>query len=438
MNHSHPLLKGTLILTFSGFLCRFAGFFYRIFLSNAIGAQAMGIYQLTFPVYSFCAALCVSGIQTSIMRCSASWLALEKKESASFAFACGSLVSLVLSLAVSLLVFLRAEDIGRLFLEEPRTVPLLRLLVLAFPLSAFHSCTAGYYYGRSQAKIPAILQIWEQVFRISVGVASFYLLTFETPSQKAVTAVLGILAGEAASCAASLFFLSKSFRPSEAFRGTKEQKLPVLREIVTLSLPLTANKVCLTLLHAVENVLIPRQLRLFGLSVSDSLSLFGIFSGMALPILLFPSTVTNSAAVMLLPSVAGKQAKKEAQSLSKTIRSTAAVCLALGCGCFLLFFAAGPFLGRLLFQNESAGQFLRTLSFACPFLYLNGTLLSILNGLGKTGKTFLHNLAALSIRILFAFFAIPAFGMKGYLWGLLAGELTLTALNLWGLRKEVL
>lgn len=67
------------------------------------------------------------------------------------------------------------------------------------------------------------------------------------------------------------------------------------------------------------------------------------------------------------------------------------------------------------------------LSFLCPFLYLNTTLLSILNGLGKTGQTFLFNMLSLLIRMAFVFFVIPVQGIPGYFFGMLAGQLFLTA-----------
>lgn len=54
MKHMHILVKGTLILTLSGFLTKIIGFIYRIFLSHTIGAQGMGIYQLIFPVQALC------------------------------------------------------------------------------------------------------------------------------------------------------------------------------------------------------------------------------------------------------------------------------------------------------------------------------------------------------------------------------------------------
>ncbi|MEF2734897.1 MAG: oligosaccharide flippase family protein, partial [Blautia sp.] len=59
MNNRQLLLKGTLVLTLSGFLTKIMGFIYRIFLSQAIGARGMGIYQLIFPIQTLCFALSV-------------------------------------------------------------------------------------------------------------------------------------------------------------------------------------------------------------------------------------------------------------------------------------------------------------------------------------------------------------------------------------------
>ncbi len=68
MSEKHIILKGAFILTAVGFINRIIGFFYRIFLSQAIGAEGMGIYQLIFPVYAMTFSLAVSGIQTSISK----------------------------------------------------------------------------------------------------------------------------------------------------------------------------------------------------------------------------------------------------------------------------------------------------------------------------------------------------------------------------------
>ena len=100
------------------------------------------------------------------------------------------------------------------------------------------------------------------------------------------------------------------------------------------------------------------------------------------------------------------------------------------------FFFFGPWLGRFLFQNEEVGVFLRILSFLSPFLYLETILGSILNGLGKTSLVFFQNLAGDVIRILAILFLVPVFGIRGYLYGILASELTIMTMALLFLHRE--
>ena len=79
MRKRNPLVIGALILTVSGLLTRFIGFFYRIFLTRVIGAEGMGIYQLIFPVYGIFFSLCCGPIQTAISRYVAAETAKKEK-----------------------------------------------------------------------------------------------------------------------------------------------------------------------------------------------------------------------------------------------------------------------------------------------------------------------------------------------------------------------
>ena len=60
--------------------------------------------------------------------------------------------------------------------------------------------------------------------------------------------------------------------------------------------------------------------------------------------------------------------------------------------------------------------------------YTNTALMSAINGLGKTLFTFLINVTGLLVRISGVFLAIPRFGIRGYLWGLLASQFVVTGL----------
>ena len=63
---THPILSGAILLTLSGFVSRILGFFYRMYLSQQIGAEGMGVYQLIFPVFGVCFSLCCGSAQFSV------------------------------------------------------------------------------------------------------------------------------------------------------------------------------------------------------------------------------------------------------------------------------------------------------------------------------------------------------------------------------------
>lgn len=168
--------------------------------------------------------------------------------------------------------------------------------------------------------------------------------------------------------------------------------------------------------------MIPGQLRQFGYSASESLSVYGVLTGMALPMVLFPSVLTNSVSVLLLPAIAEAQEKRDRKYILNTVKKACLYCILLGLACTLCFLLLGKWMGRTLFGNELAGTFIVILGWICPFLYLSTTLHSILNGLGKTTSTFLLNVLGLGVRIGFVVYAIPMVGIKGYLWGILISQ----------------
>jgi len=152
---------------------------------------------------------------------------------------------------------------------------------------------------------------------------------------------------------------------------------------------------------------------------------------------MFPSAITNSMAVLLLPTVAEAQADGKQARIAQTISISLRYSLYMGILCIGVFTLFGKELGTSVFHDESSGSFMQILAWLCPFLYLATTLGSILNGLGKTSTTFLQNITALLLRLAFVLFGIPRLGITAYLWGMLASELLLAFLHLLSLRKIV-
>lgn len=427
----NPLFLGTLLLTGTGILVRIIGFFYRIYLSRTIGAEGMGLYQLIFPAYNVCYALCCSSVQTAVSRFVAIETAKKSGSRAKNYLTAGMFLSLFVSLSLAAALYQGSALIAAKFLLEPRCEALLPLLALALPFNAVHACAYGYYYGRKKAEVPALSQLFEQLVRVLVVVALCENSRLQGGEPSVVFAIAGLVLGEIAAllfslvCLARLLSAEKEACAPSPFSGL----LPHTGLLLKLYLPLCANRLTINLLQSVEAVLIPGSLQLFGLSASDSLSLYGVFTGMALPFILFPTAVTNSLAVMLLPDIAEAHERGDRARISKTAGITVRYCLYIGILFTGIFFCFGPDMGQILFGNAEAGRFIAILAWLCPFLYLSGTISSILNGLGKAGNVFLHSLGGLSLRLAFVVFGIPRFGISAYLYGTLASELLITALH---------
>lgn len=415
-------LKGTLILTIAGLLSRFLGFFYKIFLAQALGAEGMGIYQLIFPVFSVCHALTTSGMETAISR----YTAFARKEEKDSWLYAGLFLSFAAAALTGFVLWTQAPLIAGRLLHESRCEPLLRILAAAVPLSAIHSCFAGAYLGRKKTGIPAAAQLFEQLIRIG---SVWLLCSIRIQQGRAVTpslAVFGLLAGEAGS---ALFMLTFAGGGRGSLLRPKEN-LGKCRSLLRMALPLTGSRLSLTVLQSAEAVLIPLSLQKSGLTTAEALSMYGILTGMALSFLMFPNAVTASISAMLLPVISEEQAKGNTRSISATIEYTIQFGLVIGTLCMGIFLHFGDRLGMILFHEQLAGEFLVTLSWICPVLYLTGNLNSILHGLGKTSVTFFNQLAAILVRILFLVGFVPIYGIQGVLWGLLASQLLLCLLGI--------
>ena len=423
-------LKGTLILTCTGLLCRLAGFFYRIFLSHTIGAQGVGIYQLSLPLSALLLAMTAFGMQAVISRGCASLQALGKDQQAKDTFLLGTGICMFLSVGISFILYKNAVFIAVRILKEPATLPLICLMSFCFPLSALHTCVSSYYYSMKQALTPSCIQLFEQAVRIGSSYLVYLILLSEKKPATPLLAGIGALCGEIAACLSSLLTLGIHFQKTSYKIRFIHKPFASICRLFWESVPHTLNKVLLTLLGSIEVVLIPGQLQAYGLSRTDALGVYGVFTGMTLPLLLFPSALTTSAAVMLMPSIVQLQALGNRKRISYVVRSSCMGCLFLGCICALFFLFFGHFAGVFLFNSITAGNYITSLAFICPFLYMNTAMVSILNGLGKASRCLFHNMSGALLRILFVIFAIPAMGIRGYFYGMLSGELLLSLLHL--------
>lgn len=430
------LIKGTVVLTLAGLATRVIGFFYRIFLSNVMGAEVLGIYQLIFPVYMICFTVFASGIQTAISSLVANELGQKHYKNVTKVLKTGIIMSLIVSIVLALLTFQYSELIAETIIKEPACASSLKILAYAYPFCGATACINGYYYGLKKAGVPATTQLIEQIVRV---IFVYMIASYAGKGNLMVTselAVLGVVVGEIASHLYNISSLYFTRTPRELFKLSKTtQALPpeikgnITSQLLKMCLPLTGNRLLISILHSAEAILIPNMLKKFGLSSTDALSIYGILNGMAIPFIMFPSAVTNSLSVLLMPTISEAQSVRNEEMIKRTTAISIKYSMLIGILSAGIFIYFGKELGNLVFHNELAGSLLMTLAWLCPFLYITTTLSSIINGLGLAHLTFMNSVIGLSVRILLILYLIPAQGMKGYLISLLISQLVITCFD---------
>ncbi len=421
------VITGTLYLSAAGVITRFMGFLYKIWLGNLIGPEELGIYQLVFPVFAICLSICGAPFQTAVSKFTAEYQEHHPQKAG-----CYLKLSLFLSLTLAFLcagfLMLFREQVATYFLLNNRCTRLLPYIAVSIPLSAVHNCVTGWYYGQKKTVIPAAANLIEQSTRI---LFVFFLL--HTSLEFTVIQVVWALAvGELTSAlvtSVSCFFCSHKQKSANSHHTPISQR-KILLEILFLIWPLIANRLVMSVLQSVESIMIPSRLILYGYSESTALSMYGALTGMALSFIMFPTAFTGSFSLMLLPDIAKACAENRTSYIQKASRLSLGTTFLMGCIFSAVFFLLGKPLGELCFPGTLAGTYIRSLSWLCPFLYLNNVLTSILHGMGMTALTFKTQLSGLILRLGVTVFLIPLYGMKCYFLALLGSQLLMSILNL--------
>lgn len=458
------LLRGTLLLTATGLITRFIGFFYRIYLSNTLGAELLGIYQLIFPVFGICFTIYGSGIQTAISK-----VVSENRARGTKILSAGMSLSILFALCLTFLLTFSCKLTAEYFLNEPRCAESLRYLALLFPFCGISACIHGYCYGIGKPFLPATSQLVEQLARIISLI--IFVLVYPLSCE---LAVMALVAGEVGGClycligvrvlqkrlitvtgpssdnassaissntvspdAVSLNALSPNAAISPVATSSRNEHFEPTKELLRISTPLTMNRLLVSLLHSFEASLVPLFLRNGGFSRSEALSTFGIITGMTMAFLMFPGTLTNSLSVLLLPSISSTVAAGRTAKLKQDISVTTKYSLLLGLfACFYFFFFGKP-LGLLVFHEERAGIYLAQLSILCPVLYVSTTFSSILNGLGKITQNLITTIAGLSLRLVLFAVWIPSHQVTGYLMSLILSQIVITWTQYYLIERQI-
>lgn len=425
-------VSGAIVLMVAGFIVRILGFVYRIYLSNLIGAEGMGLFQLIIPLYTLIILTLTAGVSIAVSKMVAEEQAQRRFINPSRITQNAGLFVIFCGVCVSLLLYLNAGFISNVLLKDPRTYSSLILLAPCIPFIAASSALKGYFYGMQQVMPTAVSQVVEQAVKIGVIMALAGHFASSGLEFACAVAVGGTALGELANLAVlALVYNSRRKREKNKISTNGfSRRLRILKQLVRTAVPISANRFVISIMSAVEYLLIPGMLVAGGMNYTASMQTYGRLSGMALPLIFFPGLVTTSLATTLVPAISEAVSLRNFKTVNYRISKSIQITFILGMVFTAIFMVYPNEIGNLIYRKEKIGDLLYMLSFSCVFIYLQQTLMGILNGLGRQGALLRNTVIGSAIRICFVCFMIPVYGIQSYIWGLIVSFMATAALNL--------
>lgn len=387
---------------------RALGFLYRIVLSRLIGAEGMGLYQIAYSLFAVFLTLSGGGIPVTVSRLISKGKAERAPKDESAAVAAGILSALVASVLVLLLLLPLSQKSGVL-LSDDRAASVLRILSIGLVFSSVYAVLKGSFFGNKQFLLPSLLELLEESVMTIAGV-----LLLQNAS--------GALSGaEKAAWAVVLSYVVSFVAALISFfvdGGKLSHPKPALRPLLSSAVPITSVRVGSSLVNSAIAVLLPAMLIRAGYSDSEALTLFGVASGMALPVLMLPATVIGSFTTVLMPRLSedfyGKKRERLYTDLERGLR--AAFLVAIAVLPFLLIL--GKEVGFLAFSNLLAGEMLQRGCFILLPMSLAMMTTSMLNCMGFEKQTFFFYFFGAAAMFLCVLFLPAVCGVYAYVFGL--------------------
>ncbi|MDF2835941.1 MAG: stage sporulation protein [Paenibacillus sp.] len=411
-------IKGAMILLAAGIVNRILGFVPRITLPRIIGAEGVGLYQLSYPFLIVMLTFITGGIPLAIAKWIAEAESVGDQDRVKSIFRTAMLLTIAISVILTLAMLLFAPYIIRYLIPDTRVYRTFLMMTPLLLIIGVSSVYRGYFQGKQNMIPGALSQTLETIIRIIASLVFAYLLLPYGLDWAAAGAMLGVVAGELGGFAVLLWHYrsKRNLRSSsgESLAGDSSSaapttdsdsaspsgsKHPILRRLVGLSLPVTGSKLVGSLSYLLESIFTAKSLAVAGIVTGIATAQYGALQGMIIPLLLLPTALTYSLAVSLVPSLSEAAARGDKALIQKRMHQSMRIALVSGAPFAVVFGLFAEPLCRIIYAHEEYAPMLRLMAPVGIFIYLQAPLQAALQALDRPGAALMNTFLAAGVKL---------------------------------------
>lgn len=423
LSKKQSFIKGAIIISLGGFISKVLGAVYRIPLTNILGGEGMGIYQMVYPLYCILLTVSASGIPTGIARLISSGKGNGAEKQAFRLYGAVGIIG-------TMLMFMLSGPLADIQ-GEPSIALCCKLLSPSVFFVSVLSVVRGYFQGKGNMYPTALTEIAEQLIKVAAGVALSYMFRDNLALAVAFTLLAVTISEVISTAAAAIWYLRHRgkqplyYQPSVPVSG-----------ILKFTVPLTLTALAMPLSQLAESIIAVRLLREI---TDEATALYGIFAGCAVTIINLPVSVTYGLAASSVPQISPlaesgnmREAKKKAY---KALLITLAVSVPAAVGLYVF----APLAAKLIFGSLTGSQreiliiLIRIMAVNSVTESLVQTSSACLTSLGAPIKSTITQWSTAVLRVALAAILIKftSLSVYGAAWAANCAYLVATLLNFW-------
>lgn len=426
-------LVNGILLTITAFVIRTISMFFNIYISNKIGSEAVGIYQLIMSVYMFGITIANSGINLTTTRIVSEQEAVGFKNGIKDGIRKCLIYSIIMGLAACFLLFIFSPFITFNWLHDKISPIPLKILAISLPFISISSYMNGYFCALRKIKKTIASQILEELSKIFL--ISFFINFFMPDGLEyaCISLVLGTTISEFLSFILLCFLFNKDKNKLPSYKNKNNN---YTKQILRIAIPISFTSYIRSGLSCLKQVLIPNSLKKSGLSIEHSLSEYGIINGMAMPLIMFPCFIISSFSSLLIPEFSYMNVKKEDNKMNFVLDKILKFCFIFSFLIMGFFWCFSNELSNFIYPDINVSVYIKILSPLIILMYIDNIVDNILKGLDKQVSVMGINILDLISSITLIYFLLPIKGINGYIIVLFVSEILNGILSLILLIKQ--